>query len=87
MIKPFEFMLSLARVCNNSDGYIILKYKGNEVGWIQPQTNKYTTLRDMLEDYKWEDYPDYSSYDDESYLMWVNGEVAIKFDSYEEYWI
>lgn len=79
----FNFMLSLARVTDNSDGYVELFHKGISIGVIQPQTKDYWNLRDILKYYRWEDYP--RGYGDMC-CMWLD-DICIYFDEFKERWI
>ena len=93
MIKPFNWIKAILETCDNPDGYIMLYRKGVRIGTIQPQTNKYTTIKDVVHELEWEDYPTESSWDyvsDEEfepfYVLWV-GNLAIEFDKFEVRWI
>ena len=79
--SPFGYMLSIARVTDNPDGRLLLYNKGFEVCCIQPQTTDYWNLKDVIREFKWEDFPN-ASYNDEC-ILWYH-DVAIKFDSFSE---
>lgn len=79
----FAFMLALARVIDQPDAYVELFNKGISIGVIQPQTKGYWERRDILEYYRWENYP--SGYHDMC-CMWL-GDICICFDEFEEHWI
>lgn len=79
----FAFMCALARVVDNSDGFVEL-YRNNElIAVIQPTTKDWWTLRDILKYYRWENYP---SGDFGHCCMFVE-DVCLIFDEFREYWI
>lgn len=81
----FQYLHSLARVIDQPEGMLKLYRNGVNIGCIQPQTNDYQDRRDILERFQWENYP-YVEYDG-SVVMWIDGDIVITFDSFEEYWI
>lgn len=81
----FSFMRSLARVIDNPDAMLNLYYKGINIAVVQPQTNEYWDRKDILRQYRWEDFPD--AYGEDVCCMWVNRDVAIMFDEFREYYI
>lgn len=91
-ITPFKWIKAILETCDNPDGYILLYRKGVRIGAIQPQTNKYTSKKDVVHELEWEDYPTESNWDyvgeDETpvYVLWV-GNLAIEFDRFEVFWI
>lgn len=92
MIKPFNWIKAILEICDNSDGYIMLYRNGVNVGSIQPQTNKYTNIKDVVHELEWEEYPNESNWDYvgeekiEIYVLWA-GNIAIIFDRFEVFWI
>ena len=93
MIKPFNWIKAILETCDNPDGYIMLYRKGVRIGSIQPQTNKYTNIKDVVHELEWEEYPTESNWDyvgDEEfepvYVLWVRN-LAIEFDKFEVRWI
>ena len=80
----FAFMRALARVIDNPDGYVALFRKGINIGCIQPQTNNYTTRKDVLKKYR--SYENYPFGDGNVCYKWI-GDICIVFDEFEEHWI
>ena len=85
----FHYMLTLARLIDDDNAMLELYFKGHLIAAIKPQTNEYTTRRDILRRYMWEDYPNCYINPDGSLdcLVWVNNEVALIFDEFREYYI
>lgn len=81
---PFGYMLSIARVTDNSDGMVLLYNKGVEIACIRPETSDYWNLKDVIREFLWEDFPN-DTYNDECFLYY--NDVVIKFDSFCEYYI
>ena len=85
----FHFKLTLARLIDEDNGMLELYYKGNLIAAIRPQTNEYTTRKDILRKYTWEDYPEAYHNPDGSLdcCMWIDNEVALIFDEFREYYV
>ena len=77
-----QFIRSLARVIDNPDSWVKLYRKGVGVACIQPQTNEYTTRKDILRFYRWENFP--FGYDDNTCVMYINSDICVIFDEFEE---
>ena len=76
----FCFMLALGRAVDKGDEWIELYYKGNQVCIIQPTTKDWWDLKDILQEYRWENYPE--GYSD---CLCMNiGDIWVKFDEFRE---
>ena len=79
----FAFMCALARVTDNSNGFVEL-YRNNElIGSIQPTTKDWWTLKDILKYYRWENYPS----GDFGFCCMFLEDVCLIFDEFREFWI
>ena len=76
----FRFMRSIGRAIDDPDVWVELYYNGVSIGCIQPQTKDYWTRRDILRQYRWENYPE--GYFEEC-VMWI-GDVCIRFNEFKE---
>lgn len=76
----FCFMVALGRVVDNSDTWVELYYKGNSICIIQPTTKDWWNLKDILQEYRWENYPK----GDCDCLCMNIGDIWIMFDEFRE---